>query len=65
MSSSVPVWPHSRRVSPSGEHYGMGVRKRIINTMREHNSTQPDLIAEDHRFTVRLHKAPLAPQSNA
>ena len=43
----------------------MGVRKRIINTMREHNSTQPDLIAEDHRFTVRLHKAPLAPQSNA
>ena len=43
------------------EHYGMGVRNRIINAMREHNGTQPDLIAEDHRFTVRLHKVPLSP----
>lgn len=35
---------------------GMGVRNRIIPTMRAHNGTEPDLIAEEHRFTVRLWK---------
>jgi len=28
----------------------------IIPTMRAHNGTAPDLIAEEHRFTVRLWK---------
>ncbi len=36
------------------EARGMGVRHRIIPGMREHNRTQPDLIEEEHRFTVRL-----------
>ncbi len=38
------------------EHYGMGVRNRIIEAMRAHNGTEPDLIEEDHRFVVRLWK---------
>jgi len=39
------------------EHYGMGVRHRIIESMRSHNGTEPALIEEDHRFIVRLWKA--------
>lgn len=35
---------------------GMGVRNRMIPAMRAHNDTEPDLIAEEHRFTVRLWK---------
>ncbi len=46
------------------EHQGLGVRDRIIDAMHRHNGTQPDLIAEDHRFTVRLHKAPLTAQTS-
>ena len=43
------------------EHYGMGVRHRIIESMRSHNGTEPGLIEEDDRFLVRLWKEP--PQS--
>ena len=39
-----------------GDAGGMGVRKKIIPGMRDHNGTDPDLIAEEHRFTVRLWK---------
>ena len=35
---------------------GMGVRNKIIPGMLEHNGTEPDLIAEENRFTVRLWK---------
>ncbi len=35
---------------------GMGVRNKIIPGMREHNGTEPDLIADDSRFIVRLWK---------
>ena len=35
---------------------GMGIRNKIIPAMRRHNGTEPDLIAEDYRFTVRLWK---------
>ena len=35
---------------------GMGVRNKIVPGMRAHNGTEPDLIAEEHRFTVRLWK---------
>jgi len=35
---------------------GMGVRIKIIPGMREHNGTEPDLIEEEYRFTVRLWK---------
>jgi len=38
------------------EARGMGVRNKIIPGMREHNGTEPDLIAEEHRFIVRLLK---------
>ncbi|MBI4527345.1 MAG: putative DNA binding domain-containing protein [Deltaproteobacteria bacterium] len=40
------------------EHYGMGVRNRIIQSMKAHNSTEPDLVEEEDRFIVRLWKAP-------
>lgn len=35
---------------------GMGVRNKIIPGMRDHNGTTPELIEEEHRFTVRLWK---------
>ena len=38
------------------EALGMGVRNKIVPGMRAHNGTEPDLIAEEHRFTVRLWK---------
>ena len=38
------------------EHMGMGVPRKIIRGMREHNGTEPELIEEDERFTVRLWK---------
>jgi ATP-dependent DNA helicase RecG len=40
------------------EHLGMGVRNRIIQSMRAHNGTEPDLIEEEYRFIVRLWKEP-------
>jgi ATP-dependent DNA helicase RecG len=40
------------------EHRGMGVRRKIIEGMREHNGTEPDLIEEEDRFIVRLWKRP-------
>ena len=39
------------------EHQGMGVRNRIIESMRQHNDTEPDLEETDDRFLVRLWKA--------
>ena len=38
------------------EHMGMGVPRKIIRGMREHNGTDPELIEEDERFTIRLWK---------
>ena len=35
---------------------GMGVRNKIIPGMRDHNGTEPDLIEDEHRFTVRMWK---------
>ena len=34
----------------------MGVRNKIIPGMRAHNGTDPGLLEEEHRFTVRLWK---------
>ena len=34
----------------------MGIRNKIIPGMLAHNGTEPDLIAEEYRFTVRLWK---------
>lgn len=36
------------------EHMGMGVPRKIIRGMKEHNGTDPELIEENERFTVRL-----------
>ena len=38
---------------------GMGVRDKIIPGMLAHNGTEPDLIAQESRFILRLWKQPL------
>ena len=38
------------------EHMGMGVSRKIVRGMREHNGTEPDLVEGGERFTVRLWK---------
>jgi ATP-dependent DNA helicase RecG len=40
------------------EHMGMGVPRKIIRPMREHNGTEPDLVEGDKSFLVRLWRAP-------
>lgn len=40
---------------------GMGVREKIIPGMLAHNGTEPALIAEENRFTIRLWKEPRKP----
>ncbi len=39
------------------EHMGMGVPRKIVRGMNEHNGTEPELIEDEERFTVRLWKA--------
>ena len=39
------------------EHVGMGVPRKIVRGMREHNGTEPDLVEDDERFTIRLWKS--------
>lgn len=36
------------------EHSGMGVPRKIVKCMKEHNNTQPVLIEDGERFTMRL-----------
>ena len=36
------------------EHMGMGIPRKIVRGMREHNGTEPDLVELDERFVVRL-----------
>jgi ATP-dependent DNA helicase RecG len=38
------------------EATGLGVPRKIVDGMRAHNGTEPDLIEEDDRFIVRLWK---------
>jgi len=38
------------------EHMGMGVPRKIVKGMLEHNGTSPELIEDGERFTVRLWK---------
>jgi ATP-dependent DNA helicase RecG len=42
------------------EHRGLGVPRKIVKLMREHNDTDPDLVENGDRFTVRLWKGPEA-----
>ena len=37
------------------EHMGMGIPRKIVKGMMEHNGTDPDLIEQDERFVVRLY----------
>ena len=37
---------------------GMGIRTKVIPGMLAHNGTEPDLVEEESRFTVRLWKEP-------
>jgi ATP-dependent DNA helicase RecG len=36
------------------EHLGMGIPRKIIRGMQQHNGSEPQLIAENERFTLRL-----------
>jgi len=36
------------------EHMGMGIPRKIVRAMQEHNGTDPDLIEEGETFTIRL-----------
>jgi len=40
------------------EHMGMGVPRKIVRGMHEHNGTEPDLIEDGERFIVRLWNRP-------
>lgn len=40
------------------EHMGMGVPRKIVRGMKEHNGTDPGLIEENERFIVRLFARP-------
>lgn len=40
------------------EHMGMGVPRKIVRGMKEHNGTAPDLEEDEEQFTVRLWKGP-------
>ena len=37
---------------------GMGIRNKVIPSMRAHNDTEPDFVEEENRFIVRLWKGP-------
>jgi len=38
------------------ERLGMGISRKVIKGMREHNGTEPDLVEMEERFLVRLWK---------
>ena len=38
------------------EHLGMGVPRKIVKGMHDHNGTEPGLVEEGERFTVTLYK---------
>ncbi len=40
------------------EARGMGIRNKIIPGMKAHNGTEPDLVAEESRFIMRLWRKP-------
>ena len=37
------------------EHMGMGIPRKIIKGMKDHNGTEPDLVPFDERFLLRLY----------
>ena len=53
-----PLLVHFMRDYDYCESMGMGVRKKIIPGMNKHNNTEPDLIEDQERFTLRLFAMP-------
>jgi hypothetical protein len=47
------------------EHSGMGVPRKIVKCMREHNGTEPELIEEGELFTIRLFKGKMLSESGS
>ena len=47
------------------EATGLGVPRKIVRGMKEHNETEPDLIEGESHFTVRLHKERLGNEATA
>lgn len=46
------------------EHMGMGVPRKIVKTMLQHNGTEPEFIEDGESFTVRLWKNAVPPQTH-
>ena len=46
------------------EHMGMGVPRKIIRGMLDHNGTEPEFIEDGERFIVRLWKEPQKPSKS-
>ena len=42
------------------EHMGMGIPRKIMRSMRDHNGTDPELVETDEGFLLRLWKNPRA-----
>ena len=40
------------------EHIDLGIPFKIIRGMREHNGTEPDLVARESDFVLRLWRSP-------
>jgi len=38
------------------EHMGMGIPRKVVKGMMEHNGKMPDLVEDEERFTIRLWK---------
>ena len=47
------------------EHMGMGVPRKIVRGMYEHNQTYPDLEEEGDRFCVRLYANPVSQEKRS
>ena len=53
---ALQINPHHLSQTYRGQALGMGVRDKIIPGMRAHNETEPDLVAEESPFILRLRK---------
>ena len=53
-----PLLMHVMRDYGCCESMGMGVLKKIIPGMKEHNQTETDLVEKHERFTLRLLAVP-------
>jgi len=42
------------------EHMGMGVPRKIIRGMHQHNGTEPELIEAEESFVLRLFNPPVS-----